>query len=1247
MANHKFLTLSHLRKAVAAITQRFVAVENTTEELAERLDDVKKVMIVTVTEDDSGVNTVYTADKTANEIYEYAANGGTVVCNLEKSESSTISIPLLTYASTSIPVSLTFVAFGFSGIGPEYIETVKVYINNVDGNEDIDVSISSEPRPAIRAGNGDSSIIEGQIDDEELVIYTLSISGEAKATTFSYTTTDTLPSASVIKGKISRNEVASQTSKHYLRVLDLDTTNHTITLSDYISSSAINNATLTIFYDHYPNVAATNFSHAEGSGTFSTGASGSHSEGNDTLASGASSHSEGSRNTASGGYSHAEGINCTASGMSSHAEGGNTIANHAYQHVFGTYNIEDPSTANVALKGNYVEIVGNGSSSARSNAHTLDWDGNAWYAGSVSAGTAQSPASVTNANDLTTKAYVDGAISSNSDVFWVHFVDDLEAEAVSGQYPIVADKTFAELTAAYSADKSIMATYYGNIYILANTLDNGYEDFALFRLLSAESDDPEYPSGTFSIHSTQIQWEHGNNSDDIQIYYNNLYSPDMAYSYPGPSNGQILQYNSTSGKWESANLPTGSLSGLSDTTITSAANGQVLTYNSTSSKWVNSAVPKEVMIVTLAPGQSAGTWQADKTFSEILAHLNSGGIAIIDGYSSDSGYRMCCAINWDSSGILFAYNSFYFDSNSDKIWFDTTGYIINSDESVEYISDNNGTLSPGASLNGSYTSFPTFYAPTSAGTSGYVLTSSGSGAPTWQQPTAVPSASSTAPLADGTAAVGSSTAYARADHVHPSDSTKANVSDVLTKTNTTAFTPTADYQPATKKYVDDHSSSGGNNPTLDLVWEDVYSDWQAGYYYDPDNNFAYTQIPSTETAWGVTELYISTSCTPYNSMIPVVPGEEWRYLNMPIHFDSKNKEVPSIIIFNSSKSALTSYTRTFQDEYTTFTIPANGAWMAVLYANSQEYVLQKHVDKSYDEKEILDNIMADYRSYSLATPPTPNTLTKGYICIGTDDLRPWETKNLHTLFTTNDIPYYMAAIPDNIKACVTDDPYKTNLDYMRLCVQAGGEIICHSGPVITAANENDFDTMYTYFVKNKRQLEHYGFKVRGIFKAGGEGAIYDPSDSTIDAWATHYYEFGDYFGENFPYSNERTMLEDWADYSGLTQSIQSIVQNKSYGIFTMHYYNSSLETAISTIKSALSGYTEGTDYEFVTPSQLYDLLMPTTPSSGGGGTGVTYQLSMTNNVITLTGSDSSTSSVTLPVYNGSVSAVTGATGGTS
>ena len=44
----------------------------------------------------------------------------------------------------------------------------------------------------------------------------------------------------------------------------------------------------------------------------------------------------------------------------------------------------------------------------------------------------------------------------------------------------------------------------------------------------------------------------------------------------------------------------------------------------------------------------------------------------------------------------------------------------------------------------------------------------------------------------------------------PDISWKANTSDVLTKTNTTSYTPSADYHPATKKYVDDHAGTEYN-----------------------------------------------------------------------------------------------------------------------------------------------------------------------------------------------------------------------------------------------------------------------------------------------------------------------------------------------------------------------------------------------------------------------------------------------------
>ena len=144
-------------------------------------------------------------------------------------------------------------------------------------------------------------------------------------------------------------------------------------------------------FNHYDvNIASGSYSHAEGACTTASGDN-SHAEGANTTASGVSSHAEGDYNIASGNFSHAEGQQATASGIQSHAEGGfttasgenahaegyGTIASGLHQHVQGKYNIEDTSNT-------YAHIVGNGENYKKlSNAHTLDWQGNAWYQGTV------------------------------------------------------------------------------------------------------------------------------------------------------------------------------------------------------------------------------------------------------------------------------------------------------------------------------------------------------------------------------------------------------------------------------------------------------------------------------------------------------------------------------------------------------------------------------------------------------------------------------------------------------------------------------------------------------------------------------------------------------------------------------------------------------------------------------------------------------------------------------------------------
>lgn len=156
------------------------------------------------------------------------------------------------------------------------------------------------------------------------------------------------------------------------------------TIASSVASHAEGNST----------TASNYYSHAEGDSTTASGEN-SHSEGKYTTASGESSHAEGDSTTASAYCSHAEGNCTTASGENSHAEGTSTIASSQNQHVQGKYNIED-------LNGTYAHIVGNGEDGKNSNAHTLDWQGNAWYSGKLS-----QEGTPTEDKDLVTKKYVD------------------------------------------------------------------------------------------------------------------------------------------------------------------------------------------------------------------------------------------------------------------------------------------------------------------------------------------------------------------------------------------------------------------------------------------------------------------------------------------------------------------------------------------------------------------------------------------------------------------------------------------------------------------------------------------------------------------------------------------------------------------------------------------------------------------------------------------------------------------------
>ena len=91
---------------------------------------------------------------------------------------------------------------------------------------------------------------------------------------------------------------------------------------------------------------------------------------------------EGSGVAATGLCAHAEGWYTSAGGYHSPASGVQTIAQRYCQFVLGKYNVADTTGNTGDDPGTYLFIIGNGSdANSRSNAFTVDWDGNVNMAG--------------------------------------------------------------------------------------------------------------------------------------------------------------------------------------------------------------------------------------------------------------------------------------------------------------------------------------------------------------------------------------------------------------------------------------------------------------------------------------------------------------------------------------------------------------------------------------------------------------------------------------------------------------------------------------------------------------------------------------------------------------------------------------------------------------------------------------------------------------------------------------------------
>ena len=232
------------------------------------------------------------------------------------------------------------------------------------------VTVNGAGRVIVTVNSNISSIVSVYADSVQLSSSQYSFSGKnvtingltadsKKTIKITYTTTESIV-------YLTFGERASSGSIGNYSVAE----GHSVTSSGY-GSHAEGSAT----------TASGNFSHAEGSSTIASVHS-SHAEGSSTTASEYCSHAEGNATTASGIFSHAEGSNTTASENSSHAGGHHTVADGFCMTAIGKYN---------TLNSGKAFAIGNGAGgTSRSDAFTVDWDGNTVMKGGLTLGTALS-----------------------------------------------------------------------------------------------------------------------------------------------------------------------------------------------------------------------------------------------------------------------------------------------------------------------------------------------------------------------------------------------------------------------------------------------------------------------------------------------------------------------------------------------------------------------------------------------------------------------------------------------------------------------------------------------------------------------------------------------------------------------------------------------------------------------------------------------------------------------------------------
>lgn len=339
--------------------------------------------------------------------------------------------------------------------------------------------------------------------------------------------------------------------------------------------------------------------------------------------------------------------------------------------------------------------------------------------------------------------------------------------------------------------------------------------------------------------------------------------------------------------------------------------------------------------------------------------------------------------------------------------------------------------------------------------------------------------------------------------------------------------------------------------------------------------------------------------------IPVQAGEEyfiktygvgwtgsWDFFYAPVLFLDENDNVVADALTNTlskSKSGVV------------VTVPEHAAKMHLTMYGHQSFTLQKVLyltDEEFDKLPAIDRteleteIAKKYEAYkqdrTIYQKPD-----KAYITFVNDDTRS-PMDQFADLFIEKKVPLVLATIPDQLIENASSEQ-ETRLEVARRVEAAGGEIIAHNGAPLTKEGMENYNTMYSFFVKTKQMFNFYGFDVNGIILAGGTGQVVGAEAS--EQWASSIYSYSDLYGVEYDkkeialdsvYYHYRGGLGNYKnDVDKIKAAIDDAIAKKTWCVF---YFHDNSEISMDTLSQVLDyvNTKSENELELVTYKEMYE-----------------------------------------------------------